>query len=95
MPRRRITGTQWKAIATYMNKGLDATFVHYGIRQEDLRLIEQLAEAAGLDLDWVKDLLRDFHEKKTKKQELEDKDVQKLLDEHLGRLPQQATDGMF
>jgi len=35
-------------------KGLDTTFVHYGIRKEDINLIEALCVGHKLDFDWVK-----------------------------------------
>lgn len=37
------------------SKGLDSLFVHYGIRQADMQVIEQLCEAAGIDADWLKE----------------------------------------
>lgn len=50
-------------------KGLDTTFVHYGIRKEDMDLIEVLCTEHKLDFDWVKeDLLKEFHEKKIRNQ---------------------------
>lgn len=46
-------------------KGLDTTFLHYGIRKEDITLIETLSINHQLDFDWVKeDLLKEFHERK-------------------------------
>ena len=46
------------------NKGLDTTFVHFGIRKEDMNLIEALCPEHQLDFDWVKDdLLKEFHER--------------------------------
>ena len=47
------------------NKGLDTTFVHFGIQKEDMNLIEALCPEHQLDFDWVKDdLLKEFHERK-------------------------------
>lgn len=46
-------------------KGLDTTFLHYGIRREDISLIEALCTEHQLDFDWVKeDLLKTFHKKR-------------------------------
>ncbi len=65
-------------------KGLDTTFVHYGIRKEDMDLIEVLCTAYNLDFDWVKeDLLKEFHEKKIRNQEMDDKAVEKIIDKAL------------
>ena len=42
-------------------KGLDTTFLHYGIRKEDISLIETLCTRHQLEFDWVKeDLLKEF-----------------------------------
>jgi hypothetical protein len=65
-------------------KGLDTTFVHYGIRKEDMALIEVLCMEHKLDFDWVKeDLLKDFHEKKIRNQEMDEKAIEKLIDKAL------------
>lgn len=36
-------------------KGLDNSFLHYGIRREDMSLIESLCTQHQLDFDWVKE----------------------------------------
>lgn len=37
-----------------MAKGIDQKFVHYGIRKEDLSMIETVCDAEGSDIDWSK-----------------------------------------
>lgn len=87
MPRRRvISHAQWAATVTYMNKGLDATFVHYGIRKDDLVLIHRLAQEASLPEEWLDGVLKAYHEKKVRNESLEDKDIQRLLNEQLDRI---------
>lgn len=87
MPRRRVLSpTQWTATITHMNKGLDATFVHYGIRKDDLALIHRLAQDAGLPEEWLDGVLKAYHEKKVRNEPLEDKDIQRLLNEQLDRI---------
>ncbi|SOD82767.1 hypothetical protein [Spirosoma fluviale] len=45
-----------------MKKGLDATFVHYGIRKDDLPLIEAICHQHGIDFDWLQeDVLKRYH----------------------------------
>jgi hypothetical protein len=67
-----------------MKKGLDLTFVHYGIRKEDMALIETLCASHQLDFDWIKDdVLKAFHDKKTNNQDLEDKTIERLIDKAL------------
>ena len=48
-----------------MAKGLDNKFLHYGIRKEDMSLIEALCERHELDFNWVsEEILRKYHAKK-------------------------------
>ena len=65
-------------------KGLDITFVHYGIRKEDLSLIESLCLAHQLDFEWVKEeVLKEFHERKISNQDMDEKVVHKLIEKAL------------
>ena len=65
-------------------KGLDTTFVHYGIRNEDISLIEALCIEHKLDFDWVKeDLLKEFHEKKIRNQDMDEKAIEKIIEKAL------------
>ena len=60
-------------------KGLDTTFLHYGIRKEDICLIETLCTEHKLEFDWVKeDLLKEFHERKIRNQEIDEKSIEKV-----------------
>lgn len=69
------------------NKGLDSTFLHFGIRKEDIQLIESLCEKHQLDFDWVKDfLIKEFHEKKIRNQEIDDKTVVQIIDKALQKI---------
>jgi hypothetical protein len=68
-------------------KGLDTTFLHYGIRKEDMSLIETISLNYQLDAEWVKeDLLREFHEKKVSKQDVDDKSIERLIDKALQKI---------
>lgn len=45
-----------------MAKGLDGKFLNYGIRQDDLMLINTLCEKHGIDFEWLKEeILRKYH----------------------------------
>ncbi len=68
------------------NKGLDLTFVHYGIRKEDMNKIELLAKEQDIDIEWLKELIKSYHEKKIRNQEVEDKEIQKLIEEYLNKI---------
>lgn len=37
-----------------MKKSLDRTFLNYGIRQEDMQLIESACQSEGIDAEWLK-----------------------------------------
>ncbi|MBQ0019309.1 MAG: hypothetical protein KBT39_02180 [Bacteroidales bacterium] len=65
-----------------MKKGVDRTFLHYGIRQEDMQLIENACQTEGIDAEWLKDfVLKPFHEERNNQNDanLEDKKVAKIL----------------
>lgn len=50
----------------------------YGIRKEDMSLIEALCTEHGLEFDWVKDdLLKEFHDRKIRNQEKDEKGIEK------------------
>lgn len=66
-----------------MAKGLDRNFLEYGIRKNDLAIISQLCEKHKLDEEWVKNLLRSFHEENVKQVEVRDKDVEKIINKAL------------
>ena len=68
-------------------KGLDTTFVHFGIRKEDMSLIEVLCTKHNLDFQWVRDeLLKEFHEKKIRNQDIEESNIEKLIDKALNKI---------
>lgn len=65
-----------------MKKSLDRTFLNYGIRQEDMLLIESACQSEGIDADWMKDcILKPFHDERNNQNEpnLEDKKVTRIL----------------
>jgi hypothetical protein len=69
-----------------VSKGLDYDFVHHGIRQEDLKILETIAGQYEINTEWLKNLLQAFHEKKTKNSEIEDKEITKLIEEYLNKI---------
>ena len=65
-------------------KGLDTTFVHYGIRKEDISLIEAICNEHKLEFDWIKeDILKEFHERKIKNENMDEKSVEKIIEKAL------------
>lgn len=67
-----------------MNKGLDAMFMNFGIRNEDMAIIEKICIEAEIDFDWFKDfILKEYHELKMKNEDLDSKSLQKILEKAL------------
>ncbi len=69
------------------NKGLDSLFVHYGIRKDDMATIEQICEKYEIDPEWLKEyLLKAYHEKKIKNEDLDEKSLKRLLERALQKI---------
>lgn len=63
-----------------MNKGIDNKFVHYGIRKEDLAMIEAICDAEGIDFDWLsEEILKAYHAKKVDVIEISDSDTEGII----------------
>lgn len=62
-------------------------FLHYGIRKEDISLIETLCTQHQLEFDWVKeDLLKEFHERKIRNLALDEKSIEKVIEKALQKI---------
>lgn len=73
-----------------MAKGLDQKFLHYGIRREDLDLIESLCEKHNIDFDWLcEEILRKYHASKVDKIEMLDSDAEKVISDAIQLIRQQ------
>ena len=67
-----------------MDKGLDAMFMNFGIRSEDMNIIKNICEENEIDFEWFKDyVLKEYHELKIKNEEMDSKILQKLLEKAL------------
>ena len=61
-----------------MNKGLDSTFMHYGIRKEDMRIIQTICEENDVNFEWFQEsILKEYHNLKMKNEVM---DLQKLIE---------------
>ena len=68
-------------------KGLDITFVHYGIRKEDMDMISVLCTEHQLEFEWVKEeLLKEFHERKIRNQDVDEKALEKIIEDALSKI---------
>ncbi len=69
-------------------KTIDATFVQYGIRADDLQVIESLAIKHDLDVEKIKEMLREFHDKRIKQEDFDDTRIRRFLETHVNKLSQ-------
>lgn len=63
-----------------MSKGIDQKFVHYGIRKDDLSMIEAICDAEGIDYDWMsEDILKAYHARKVDEIEIDDASTEEII----------------
>lgn len=61
-------------------KGIDSTFIHTGIRKEDMRLIEAICMQEEIDFDWLSEqVLKAYHEQKVRNLEVDDSAIEKII----------------
>ena len=63
-----------------MSKGIDQKFVHYGIRRDDLAMIERICEAENIDFDWLsEEILKAYHARKVDMIEMDDVSTEEII----------------
>ena len=63
-----------------MAKGIDSKFVHYGIRRDDLSMIEAICDAEGIDFDWLsEEILKAYHARKVDVIEIDDAAAEDII----------------
>lgn len=63
-----------------MTKGIDPKFVHYGIRKDDLSMIEAICEGDGIDFEWLgEEILKPYHAKRVDMIEINDNDTEEII----------------
>lgn len=68
-------------------KSVDSTFLHYGVRQEDMHVIEQACMDNGIDAEWMKQfILKPYHEERNNQDNVEEKQLSKILKKALKEL---------
>lgn len=69
-----------------MKKGLDRCFLHYGIRQEDMEIIEAATRDADIDAEWMKEhILKPYNEARND-EAVDDKKLRKILNNALKKI---------
>ena len=72
-----------------MNKGIDTTFVHYGIRREDLDTIEQICQRHEVVFEWLKEeLLRTYHTRRAESIEMSDDETSNIIEAAIMKIKQ-------
>lgn len=70
-------------------EGLGNNFVNYGIRSNDLKIIEALCmdKDTNIDFEWLKeDILREYHNKKMRDIEISDNDTENVINKALQKI---------
>lgn len=63
-----------------MAKGIDQKFVHYGIRKDDLAMIEVICDAESIDFEWLsEEILKAYHARKVDVIEIDDADTEEII----------------
>lgn len=63
-----------------MGKGIDSKFVHYGIRRDDLSMIEAICDAEQIDFDWLsEEILKAYHARKVDVIEIDDASTEDII----------------
>ena len=63
-----------------MAKGIDQKLVHYGIRKDDLAMIEAICDAESIDFEWLsEEILKAYHARKVDVIEIDDADTEEII----------------
>ena len=63
-----------------MRKGIDSTFLHYGVRNEDMSLIEQACQDSDINTEWLKEqILKPYNEERNNQNFVDEKKLTKIL----------------
>ena len=68
-------------------KGLDRSFLHYGIREDDLKVIRELCAKHSVPEEWlVEEVLKKYHEAKVRDIELKGEAVERVIEMALEKI---------
>lgn len=67
-------------------KGIDSTFLHYGIKRDDMEIIEQVCVDSGIDADWMKEKILKVYQEERKSDNLDENKVAKIINKALKSL---------
>ena len=69
-----------------MKKGLDRCFLHYGIRQEDMEIIEAATRDADIDAEWMKEYILKPYNEARNEEAIDEKKLRKILNNALKKI---------
>lgn len=70
-----------------INKGLDTTFIHFGIHKDDMEIIKNLCEEQGLGFEWLEEnILKEFHNLKINNEDIDSKKIEKIIEKALNKI---------
>lgn len=70
------------------SKSLDGTFLHYGVRKEDMELIVQTCQANDIDAEWFKEyILKAYNDERNNPNFVEERKRTRILKQALKNLP--------
>lgn len=69
-----------------MKKGLDRTFLHYGIRQEDMNIIEDACRDVDIDVDWMKEYILKPYNEERNNENIDEKRLRSILNKAIKKL---------
>ena len=67
-------------------KGIDSTFLHYGIKQSDMEIIEQACIDSDVDSEWLKEKILKAYQEEKRTDNLDEKKVSKIINKALKSL---------
>lgn len=63
-----------------MTSTIDSKFIHYGIRRDDLSMIEAICAAEDVDFYWLsEEILKAYHAKKVDVIEIDDATTEEII----------------
>lgn len=67
---------------------IDASFLRYGVRSDDLEVIRRLSTEEGMDPDWLTEqILKVYHEREVEGKEPTDQEGRRLIGKAIKQLP--------
>ena len=72
-----------------MKTTIDSKFIHYGIRKDDLAMIEALCDKEGIDFTWLsEEILKQYHARKVDYIEIDDAATDDIIRAAIERIEQ-------